>query len=170
MVGVEPGREGAVVSPQDEDPAGVLDGGVYLQAIAHDPRVGEQASALARAVMSDDLGIEGVESPAERLAFAQDRQPGETGLVDLQTEPLEERGVLPDREPVFAVVVRAVIRMSGSDVAVGETHAAILGEEKAAPGGAAFWAVGEAYAAFFFFGASLFLAAPLDSTSVAVIL
>ena len=49
-------------------------------------------------------------------------EPGEAGLVDLQHQPLEERGVVGEREAVLLLMVGPVPLVAGSDVAVGVGH------------------------------------------------
>jgi len=97
----------------------VVDRGVDLEPVADDARVGEQSLPLPRPVPRDLLEIEVVVSQLERRPLLEDREPGESGLVDLQHQSLEEPVVTPDRETVFAIVVRTVKGMAGGDVAVG---------------------------------------------------
>jgi hypothetical protein len=53
--------------------------------------------------------VEPRERRAERLALAQDRQPGEARLEPLQAQLLEQPDVVDDREAPLGVVIAAVL-------------------------------------------------------------
>jgi hypothetical protein len=55
--------------------------------------------------VSHNLGVETTIGPPERLSLLEDGEPGETGLVDLQYQPLEELGIALEREAVLPFVV-----------------------------------------------------------------
>ena len=116
---VEPRREGAVLGDEGHHALRVVDGGVDLQAIADDAGVGEETVAIDLAIAGDHVRIEAVVGAPETLALLQDGLPRQPGLVDLEDEPLEEPGVVAQREAVFGVVVRAVDRVARRDGAVG---------------------------------------------------
>src|SRR6185436_6515366 len=118
VVGVEPVREGAVRPAQGEDAFGVFDGGVDFEAVADDAGVLQQARAAAGVIAGDALDGEVVEGFAEGGAFAEDRQPRQARLVDLEDEALEQAVVIAHGESVLGVVIRPVVRMPRRDVAV----------------------------------------------------
>src|SRR5262249_23717288 len=84
---------------------GILDGGFDLQAIADDPRIGEQCLNLLRTVPGNQGGIKLVEGFSITGALLQDRFPTEAGLGTLQHQELEEATVVVDRHTPFGVVV-----------------------------------------------------------------
>ena len=138
MVRVEPGGERAVRRPELEDRRGVGDGGVHLEPVADDARVGQESPPVAGAVCGHDLWIEAAVGLAERVALLEDREPGEAGLVDLQHQSLEQLGVAREREAVLLVVIGPVPFVAGGDVAVGDRHSAAgYGRTRQIAGGAA---------------------------------
>ena len=122
MVRGEPAGEGAVTLPQLEDASRVGDGRVDLEPVADDVGVGEEAATIGRAVRGHHLGDEVAVGSSERVALPEDGEPGKARLVDLQDQPLEERGIVPQREAVLPVVVGPMPFMSGGGIAVGLGH------------------------------------------------
>lgn len=114
--GESPDIAGEVARPTAEHEIGarIGDESIDLQAITHDPRVGEQTPAAAGIVARHALGIEPVEGAPVMLAPAQDREPGEAGLCALKTEHLEERTVRAQRHAPLTVVVLDVQRVGGA--------------------------------------------------------
>src|SRR2546426_11297846 len=76
-----------------------------LHAIAHNPRIAEQARDIVLAVTGDFLEVEGVERPAVVLALVEDGVPAEARLGALEDEHLEEMAVVVrGHAPLFVVV------------------------------------------------------------------
>ena len=117
---VEPSRKGAMALAQGEDAPRVLDDGGDLGAVADDARVRKEPPPVGRAVGCDGLEIEGLEGASKGLALLQDRQPRKPRLVDLERQPLEERGVPADREAVLLLVVGPVPGMAGRGLPTSE--------------------------------------------------
>src|SRR4051794_27913325 len=88
-----------------------MHGTLNLQAIANDPGVVHQRREFFRAVACDGLGIEAVEGSAEVLAFAQNGDPGKSGLKAVEHELFEERAVVVFRHAPLVVVIREVERV-----------------------------------------------------------
>ena len=89
----------------------VRDRRLDLAAMADDPGVAEEPLDVAVAEARDALGIEAAEATAERLALAQDRDPGEPRLEALEAQPLVEAALVAYRPPPLLVVVRDVRRV-----------------------------------------------------------
>ena len=85
--------------------------------------IGEQSLDVAVAEPGNPVEVEAVEGTPERIAFAQDRQPGEPGLKALETELLEKAPVVGDRPAPLGVVIRTVF---GCRVGPGATDDAVL--------------------------------------------
>lgn len=124
-MGVEPDGEGAVRLVQFENAVGVLHRGGDLETIADDAGIEEESRAAPLVEACHTLQIEAVESSHERLTLLQDRQPGESCLVDFQDQPLEETVVVADRKAVLVIVVGTVERVVDGSVAV-RAHDAML--------------------------------------------
>src|SRR5205085_2485580 len=99
---------------------------VDLHPVADDAGVGEQSPALARAVARHHRRIESFERATERVLLAQNGEPREAGLIDLERQSLEQRRVVAERKAVLAIVVGPVIGVPGRDVAVRSGHASRL--------------------------------------------
>src|SRR3546814_19233156 len=108
-----------VCSSDLADHAGVVDRRIHLQAAADDAGVGQQAGAVAVAVVGDLVDIKAVVGTAEAVALAQDRFPAQAGLVDFQQQAFEQHGLVSLREAVLGVVVGPVQRLPGGQVPVG---------------------------------------------------
>src|SRR4029078_1905502 len=63
---------------------------------------------VALAEAGDLVEVEAGEGAAERLALAQDREPGEPRLEPLERELLDQPYVVGDGQPPLVVVVRAI--------------------------------------------------------------
>jgi len=118
MVGRQPAIERSVCGPQLQDLLRIGNGGIDLQPIADDARVGQQSPSVSCAIRRDDFGIEPSVSAPECIALLEDGEPGETRLIDFQNEPLEQGGVLLEREAVLPIVIRPVPFMSRRKVTV----------------------------------------------------
>jgi hypothetical protein len=92
---------------------GVFDRRLDLHPVAHDSRVLEQRGDLFAIVARDLFRAEPVESFAVRVAFAQDRDPGEPGLRALEDKKLVQRAIVVDRHSPLGVVVTDVERVLG---------------------------------------------------------
>jgi len=113
MMPIQPLRERTVARGELQNRAGIVDDGVHLEAVAHDAGVGQKPAPLARPIASHHAGIESFEGAEEGFALLQDREPRESGLVDLQSEPLEEDRIVTDGESILPLVVRSVPRIGG---------------------------------------------------------
>src|SRR3954451_2420529 len=123
VVRVEPGGEAAVRLAELDDAPRVLDRRIDLEPIANDARVFEQTFAPFVGEARYAIDVEIRERRAEVVALFQDRQPRQTGFIDLQHEPFEQRVVVRDREAVLVIVIWPVKRMARRNVAV--THPAL---------------------------------------------
>jgi hypothetical protein len=119
MVRRQPGVKTAVTLLKCQNSFRVGDGRVHLEPIADDAGIAEQAALLVGAVAGHPCGVEAVVGLTKGFPFLENREPRETGLVDLEHQPLEQLGVTGKRKSVFGVVIRAVPLVAGSDVAVG---------------------------------------------------
>lgn len=118
MVGCQPAIERSVRGPQLQDLLRIGDGGIDLQPIADDAGVGQQSPPVSCAIRRDDLGVEPAVRAPECLALLEDGEPGETRLIDFQHEPLEQGGILLEREAILPIVIRPVPFMSRRKVTV----------------------------------------------------
>jgi hypothetical protein len=109
-----------VLAPEAQDDSGIADGRVDLEAIPHDPRVGEESLAVGRTVVGHPLHGEAVVGLEEVIPLLEDGQPGKARLVDLQHESAEEAIIVSDGKPVFQVVVGPVERVVCGVLAAGE--------------------------------------------------
>lgn len=117
-MGVEPRSEGPVRFAEGQDAFRVLDHCLDFEAVADDARVREELRAAARVELRHLLERESVERFPECLALAENRQPRETGLIDLERQPLEQLIVVMQGEAVLPIVIRPMIRMIDGDIAV----------------------------------------------------
>ncbi len=118
MVRGKPAGERSVGAAEHHDPAGVLDGSVYLQAVANDARIDEEARAVRLTIGRYYLRVEATIRLLKRRPFLEDGEPGETRLVDLQHQPLEEIGIARQWEAVLPVVIRPMPLMARRGIAV----------------------------------------------------
>src|SRR6476620_1987813 len=79
--------------------------------MADDPRIAEQPLDVALAEARDALGIEAGEATPERLALAEDGDPGESRLEPLEAQALVEAALVAHRPPPLVVVVGDVLRV-----------------------------------------------------------
>ena len=98
--------------PEGERPARVRDRGLDLPAMPDDSGVAEQPPDVALSEASDAFRVEAGERAPERVALAQDRDPGETRLEAFQADALVEPALVPDRAAPFLVVVGEVQRVA----------------------------------------------------------
>ena len=96
---------------QIEIDPGERDRSLDLGAVAHDARIGHQRLDLRRVVVDDDLGPETVEGGAERLALAQDRDPGKSRLETIEDEFFEQGAVVPFRHAPLLVMIGDIERI-----------------------------------------------------------
>src|SRR6188472_3680614 len=113
-------RERALRLDELHRAARIVDRRLDLPAVADDGRVLEEPLDVALAEAGDLAEVEPGEGAPERLALAQDRQPGEPGLEPLERELLEQPHVLGDREAPLVVVVGAVLRLLASSPAAAD--------------------------------------------------
>lgn len=118
MMRIQPGGEAAVLVPETLHASCILDYSVHLQTVPYNGRISEEPGPFSFAIAGDDVDIESLERPVERVLLLQDGQPGQPRLVDLQRQPFEELGVRAQREAVLAVMVGPMPRMAGRNVAV----------------------------------------------------
>src|SRR3954471_12980025 len=85
--------------------AGVRDRGCDFGPVAHDARVGEQASLFPGAVTGDFPIVEAVEGLPVVLPLGEDGVPRESRLSALEEEEFEQLAVIVDRDPPFLVVI-----------------------------------------------------------------
>jgi hypothetical protein len=81
--------------------------------VADDGRVAEQSLDVPLAELGDGVRLEVRERSAERLALAQDRQPGQPGLEPLETKALVNAPLGRDRPAPLLIVVGEVERVAG---------------------------------------------------------
>lgn len=72
---VQPAFEGAMLSPQVENPLGVDDGCVDLEPVADDARIGQQAGAIRLSVIRHSFKVKSVIGTAEVIRFLEDGDP-----------------------------------------------------------------------------------------------
>ncbi|MNY01959.1 hypothetical protein D3C86_1345080 [compost metagenome] len=101
----EPARQRTRFLGQRQRAAGVVDGGQYLAAVAHDAGIAHQAVHVAVGVAGHPFEIEIIEGFAEGLALAQDGDPRHACLKALQADLFVEPAVVRDGPPPFMVVV-----------------------------------------------------------------
>ena len=108
MVRRQPISEGAVRFLEVQEHARIVDGGFDLQAIANDSCVAHEACSVSVAVVGHCANVEIIVSGPEPGPFLQDRQLGQSSLIDLEEESFEEAIVIGDWKAVFFIVVGAV--------------------------------------------------------------
>ena len=81
--------EAAELLPHLQERAGVGDGGVDLEAVADDARVGQQRGELRGIVPRDLDRIEAVENLAVTRTFPEHRFPAQSGLRAFEDQELE---------------------------------------------------------------------------------
>src|SRR5580704_1291447 len=102
-------RERALLFDELERTLRVVDDRLDLAAVAHDPRVREQALDVALAEAGDAPEVEAGEGRPERVALAQDRQPRQARLKALEAQLLEQPHVVGNREAPLCVVIGEVL-------------------------------------------------------------
>src|SRR6185312_456127 len=115
---IEPGGKTAMALAQGLHPPCVLDDRDDLQPVADHGRVGEQARDVLLREARDLVDGEALERPDQSRPALQDQLPAQPGLEDLEAEPLEQHRLVAAGEAVFRVVIGAVQRMAGGDVAI----------------------------------------------------
>jgi hypothetical protein len=118
VMGPQPARETAVTAAHVSNGAGVLDGCIDLEPVAHDARIRQQASAVALVIVRHPVHVETAVGAAEPVALFQHQLPAQPGLVDFQQQPLEQQTLVLERKAVLTVVVGAVDRVADGKVAV----------------------------------------------------
>lgn len=103
-VGVEVGK----FLEEFEDALGVVDGGPDLAAMADDAGIPEEAGKVGVGETGDLMKVETGKGGPKIFPFAEDGEPGETGLESLEAEFFKEAGVVRDHPPPFFVVVAEV--------------------------------------------------------------
>ena len=97
--------QGAALAAEALDGPRVADGRQDLGPVAHDARVGHEASHVALVEGGHERGIEAAEGGPEAVAPVQDERPAEAGLEALQGEALEQLPLVRDRHAPLLVVV-----------------------------------------------------------------
>src|SRR5215210_1895611 len=105
MMRVEPAGKGATGVPQLQNRPRVGDGGIDLQSVSDDAAVIQEAGTVGVTVRGDDLGYEAMIGPLKRFPLLEDSEPGEAGLIDLEHQTLEKRGVVLEREAILPLVI-----------------------------------------------------------------
>jgi len=113
MMSFEPAGERPVQLSQRLDASCVLCRRLDFEPVADDPRIGEQPVDIGRPESGDTVDVEIRKGRAKRRPFLEDCQPGQSRLVDLENEPLEQHALLAGREAVLAIMIEAVHRMAG---------------------------------------------------------
>ncbi len=122
VVSIQPRGETSVGFPNLEDASSVIDHRVDLQAIPDDAGISKETRAFALPVSRHPVQVESMKGGAEVIPLLENREPRKSRLIDLEREALEEGVILPQRKPVFAIVVGTVERMVSGDRAIsGET-------------------------------------------------
>src|SRR5216684_424273 len=118
MICVEPFGKRAVTFTNREDTARILDCGVDFEPVAYDALVGKQPRTLRHSVACDPIDVEVVERRAKVCALAQDRDPGESRLVDFEHQTFEQHRFVTGWKAVLSIMVRPMKRMAWSYRAV----------------------------------------------------
>src|SRR5262245_40510564 len=108
--GPQEGRETGFLL-QLQQRLGVGDGGLHLEAVAHNAGICHQPGDILVRVADDARGVEAVERPAEILALLEDGEPRQARLEALQHELLEQRAVVGLGNAPFLVVIARVERV-----------------------------------------------------------
>src|SRR3984893_1910359 len=122
VVRVEPTGERSMRLPQRLDSPGILGRRFYLESIADDPRIGEQAIGVSRSEGGNAIDLEIRERSAKRRTLFEDRQPGQDRLVYLEHEPLEQHALVGGGKAMLGLMIEAVDRMAGRQPAIGGAH------------------------------------------------
>ena len=109
-----------------QDPAGIRDSRVHLQAVPNDAGIGEEARAVRIAIGRHYLRVEAAIRLLKRRPLLEDGEPGEARLVDLQHQPLEELGIALQRETVLPLMVGSMPFMAWSHITVCLGHRRLL--------------------------------------------
>ena len=109
-------------SAQPLNDPGIVDDRRDFQPVAHDAGIGKQTRDIRIAETSYPIDFVTSKGGAKGGSLLQHRQPGQSRLVDLEDQPLEQHRLVLGRETVFGLVVRAVPGMSRREVAVGRAH------------------------------------------------
>jgi hypothetical protein len=110
---------------------GVGDGGVDLHAVADDPGIGHEPGHLGVAVARHHLGIEPVEGGEERRPLAEDGEPGQARLEELEAQQAEERVLVAEGPTPLVVVVGDVQGVARAPPAAG---AAVVADDEVGAG------------------------------------
>ena len=104
------------------DHPGIVDDRRDFEAVAHDARISKQTSGIRFTESGDPIDFVTSERGAKGGAFLQNRQPGQSCLVDLQHQPLKQHCLVLGGEAVFAIMIGAVPRMARRETAIGGAH------------------------------------------------
>src|SRR5215210_7535786 len=100
----------------------IADGGIHFQPVADDSGVREKPGTVGVAIGRDNIRIETAVCPPERLSLLEDREPGESGLIDLQHQPLEQLGIAFEWKAILAIMIGSMPFMSCCGITVGLRH------------------------------------------------
>ena len=103
--------EAAGVAPRLQEGAGVGDGGLNLQAVAHDAAVRQEPPDLPGIVSRDLLRIKIVECPTVVLTLRKHDGPAQARLCAFEDQQLEESPIVAQRHSPFVVVIGDVKRL-----------------------------------------------------------
>src|SRR5215212_1831588 len=103
---------------QLQNPLGIDDRRVDLQAVANDACICQKARDLLLVIVCNFLYFEIIVCFSKVLSFLQDRDPGKSGLVDLEDEPLEQQVIIPEWKAILSIMIDPVERIFGVRVAV----------------------------------------------------
>ena len=98
-----------------QERAGVVDGGLDLEPIAHNAGVGHETSHVLGAVAGNALGVEGMEGGAKVFPLAQDGQPRQARLEALEHQLLKQRALIGLGYAPFLVVVARILGIGDAD-------------------------------------------------------
>ena len=87
------------------DSFGVFDRGVHFQPIANDARVSQKPGSVFLAIGCDFCDGEAVIGRPKTFPFFENRQPGQSGLIDLEDEALEQFVVALQGKSILGIVV-----------------------------------------------------------------
>jgi len=113
-----PGGEGIMAGPDRLKPAGIFNGCVNLQTVAHDAGVGKKSRSVLLPVSSDPVDIEAMVSALEGRALFEHQEPGQAGLIDLQHQAFKQDAVIVSGESIFPIVIGPMELVARSDAAV----------------------------------------------------
>jgi len=89
-----------------------VDRGVYLEFIANNAGVVQQAFTVLLLVGCYFCDLESLVGFLEIFLLLQNSEPGKPGLIDLQNEPLEEGVIVRDGKAIFAIMIGSVEGMT----------------------------------------------------------